>query len=288
MTTTKDSPNLHLEFVEIVAPRLWMSTTYKNTYVGNSAPAAALNVLAPLTGWYDCGSIKAVTVPVTKTVRELVRGIPQTARKLWETGRSAQITFNTNDLTPYVEALINGQTIYNTLTGSAYNVASLRESDAEARSVTRLASTPTLAVNDIVVCGSITNTNASTNFNIAVVESMTGSILTLGGAGFPVKPAIEDHVQKITRIAFKDTMGTNTVRSAMLFWDDIVDSSGDIQAQHCMYFPKLQNYTGQNLDFKSETEEYESSITLAAQAVNMIFDDGRTGYGLYKKWLLAY
>jgi len=288
MTTTKDSPNLHLEFVEIVAPRLWMSTTYKNTYVGNAAPAAALNVLSPLTGWYDCGSIKAVTVPVTKTVRELMRGIPQTARKLWEIGRTAQITFNTNDLTPYVEALINGQTIFNTLTGSAYNVASLRESDAEARSVTRLASTPTLAENDIVVCGSITSTNASTNFNIAVVESMTSSILTLGGAGFPVAPAIEDHIQKITRVAFKDVMGSNTVRSAMLFWDDIVDSSGDIQAQHCMYFPKLQNFTGQSLDFKSETEEYESSITLAAQAVNMTFDDGTTGYGLYKKWILAY
>ncbi len=288
MTTTKDSPNLQLGFVEIVAPRLWMSTTYKNTYVSNSAPAAALNVLAPLTGWYDCGSIRAVKVPVTKTVRELMRGIPQTSRKQWETGRTAQITFNTSDLTPYVEALINGQTIYNTLSGSAYNVASLRESDAEARSVTRLASTPTLAEDDIVVCGSITNTNASTNFNIAVVESMTGSILTLEGGGFPVAPAIEDHVQKITRVAFKDVMGTNLTRSAMLFWDDVVDSSGTIKVQHCMYFPKLQNFTGQDLDFKNEAEEYETSITLAAQAVSMTFDDGNTGYDFYKKWILAY
>ena len=74
----------------------------------------------------------------------------------------------------------------------------------------------------------------------------------------------------------------------MLFWDDVVDSSGTVQVQHCMYFPKLQNFTGQDLDFKAETEEYESSLTLAAQAVNMTFDDGTTGYDFYKKWVLAY
>ncbi len=288
MTTTKDSPNLHLDFVEIVAPRLWMSTTYKNTYISNAAPALALNVLAPLSGWYDCGSIKAVKVPVAKTVRDYMRGIPQTSRKQWETTRTAQITFNTSDLTPYVEALINGQTLYNTLIGSAYNVASLRESDAEARTITRLSSVPTLAQYDLVVCGSITSQNASTNMNLAMVESMTGSILTLEGGGFPVAPAIEDHIQKVSRVMFKDVMGTNLIRSAMLFWDDVVDSDGAIQVQHCMYFPKLQNFTGQDLDFKSETEEYESSLTLAAQAVNMTYDDGSTGYDFFKKWILAY
>ena len=120
MTTTKDSPNLQLDFVEIVSPRLWMSTTYKNTYVGNAAPAAALDVTAPLSEWYDCGSIMAAKVPVSKTVRENMRGIPQTSRKQWEVVRTAQITFNTADLTPYVEALINGQTLYNTLSGSLW------------------------------------------------------------------------------------------------------------------------------------------------------------------------
>jgi len=288
MTTTKDSPNLHLDFVEIVAPRLWMSTTYKNTYVSNSAPAAALDVTSPLADWYDCGSIKAVKVPVAKTVRDYMRGIPQTSRKQWETTRTAQITFNTSDLTPYVEALINGQTLFSTLIGSAYNVASLREAAAQARTVTRLASTPTLAQYDIVVCASKTAASLNTSFNLAVVESMTGSILTLEGGGFPVGPALEDHIQKVSRVAFKDVMGTTTIRSAMLFWDDVVDSSGNIQVQHCMYFPKLQNFTGQDLDFKSETEEYESSLTLAAQAVNMTFDDGSTGYDFYKKWILAY
>ena len=288
MTTTMDSPNLQLDFVEIVSPRLWMSKTYKNTYVSNSAPALALNVLAPLSGWYDCGSIKAVKVPVSKTVRDLMRGVPQTSRKQWEVSRTAQITFNTSDLSPYVEALINGQTLYNTPIGSAYNVASLRSGPTETHTVTRLASTPTLAQYDIVVCGSITNVNATTSMNLAVVESMTGSILTVEGGGFPVAPAKKDHIQKISRIAFKDVMGTNTIRSAMLFWDDVVDSSGNIQIQHAMYFPKLQNFTGQDLDFKTETEEYESSITLAAQAVLMTFDDGNTGYDFYKKWVLAY
>ena len=70
MATTKDSPTLQLDFVEIARPRLWMSTTYKNTYVGNAAPAAALNVSAPLTGWYDCGSIQGVRIPVAKEMYE--------------------------------------------------------------------------------------------------------------------------------------------------------------------------------------------------------------------------
>ncbi len=287
MTTTKDSPNLQLDFVEIVAPRLWMSVAFKNTYVSNNAPAAALNVLAPLEGWFDCGSIQAVKVPVAKTVREHMRGIPQTSRKQWETGRTAQITFNTADCTPYVEALINGQTLFNTMIGSAYNVASLRESDIEARRITRLASTPTLSQYDIVVCGSITNQNATTAFNMAVVESMTGSILTLEGAGFPVAPAVEDHIQKVSRTMFKDPMGTNLIRSAMLFWDVIVADT-NIKMQYCMYFPKVQNFTGQDLDFKAETEEYESSLTLSAIAVNMTLDDGKTGFDFYKKWVLAY
>ena len=287
MTTTKDSPNLHLDFVEIVAPRLWMSTSYRNTYVGNAAPAAALNVSEPLTGWYDCGSIKAVKVPVAKTVREYMRGIPQTSRKQWEIGRTAMITFNTSDLTPYVEALINGQTLYNTLSVGTANshVASLMGAP---RTIVGLASACGLAQYDIVVCASPTNASLNVSFNLAVVESFTASLLTVEGGGFPVTPIQGDVINKATRVAFKAVMGSNIIRSAMLFWDDIVDSSGTVQTQHCMYFPKVQNFSGQDLDFKSETEEYESSLSLSAQAVNMTFDDGNTGYDFYKKWVLAY
>ena len=286
MTTTKDSPNLHLDFVEIVAPRLWMSATYNNAYVGNSAPAAALNVSAPLAGWYDCGSIKAAKVPVSKTVREYMRGIPQTSRKQWETARTAQITFNTSDLTPYVEALINGQTIYNTTATPHWHVASIF---GHGHTSAVVAGSPTgFVIHDIIVCASPTSASINTSLNMAVVESVSASIVTLEGGGFPVAMVGGDNIQRVYRIAFKDVMGTNLVRSAMLFWDDVVDSSGTVQVQHCLYFPKLQNFTGQDLDFKSETEEYESSLTLAAQSVNMTFDDGTTGYDFYKKWVLAY
>jgi len=291
MSTTKDSPNLHLDFVEIVSPRLWMSTVYKNTYVSNAAPAAALNVSAPLAGWYDCGSIKAAKVPVAKTVRDYMRGIPQTSRKQWETTRSAQITFNTSDLTPYVEALINGQTLYNTLAAGSgkTNVGSLMGLAHKSAILASGRGAAGLVEYDIVVCASPGGgAPLATNFNLGVVESLTASLVVLEGGGFPVAMVNGDRVQKVSRVAMMDKMGTATIRSAMLFWDDIVDSSGSIQTQHCMYFPKVQNFTGQDLDFKSETEEYESSLTLAAQAVEMTFDDGTTGYDFYKKWILAY
>lgn len=285
MTTTKDAPNLHLDFVEIVAPRLWMSSSYKNTYVGNVAPAAALDVMSPLSEWYDCGSIKAAKVPVSKTIRDYMRGQPQTSRKQWEITRSAQVTFNTSDLTPYVEALINGQTIFNTTSGDGYHVGSIM---GLGHAAAVLDGEPSFSEYDIVVCASPTAASRFTSFNLGVVESLSASLLTLEGYGFPISMAAGDIVQKVTRVAMMDRMGTNTVRSAMLFWDDVVDSSGDIQVQHCMYFPKLQNFSGQDLDFKSENEEYESSITLSAQATYMTFDDGSTGYDFYKKWVLAY
>ena len=285
MTTTKDSPNLQLDFVEIVAPRLWMSTTYKNTYVGNAAPAAALNVLAPLAGWFDCGTIKAAKLPVAKTMRELKRGIPQTSRKFWEIDRTAQINFSTSDLTPYVEALIMGQTMRLNINATPFTVASPM---ALSRSAALLASSPDFAQYDVVVCGSPTLASLETSFNVAVVESLVASLLTLEGIGFPVAMNVEDKIAKVKRTAFIDRMGVQTIRSAMLFWDDIVDGTGNIKAQHCVYFPKVRNYTGGDFDFKTETEEYEAGVTLMAQAVSMTFDDGTTGYDFYKKWILSY
>jgi len=110
MTTTKDSPNLHLDFVEIVQPRLFMSTAYKTTYL-TSTPAAKIDVSNPGSGWLDCGTIRAVRLPIAKEVFEHKVGIPKTSRKQWEVDRTFQVTFYTVDLTPYVEALIMGSTV---------------------------------------------------------------------------------------------------------------------------------------------------------------------------------
>ena len=292
MATTKDSPSLQLDFVEIARPRLWMSTSYKNTYVGNAAPAAALDVSSPLTGWYDCGTIQGVRIPVTKEMYELKRGLPKTSRKLWEIDRSAQITFNTSDLSPYVEALIMGQTIRNTLVGNACVAGSLVGSSDRTKVGLDATPDPTSLVEyDFVVCASPTAASLETSFNLAVVEANTGafdSTLELEGAGFPVAIAQEDTIQKVSRTAFIDKMGTDTIRSAMLFWDVKLDGSGNKKIQQAMYFPKIRNFTGGDLDFKDGGEEYETSITLAAQAVEMTFDDASTGYDFYKKWMLAY
>ena len=285
MTTTKDSPNLQLDFVEIVNPRLWMSPTYRNTYVGNVAPSAALSVVAPLSGWYDCGTIKAAKLPVTKAMRELKRGTPQTSRKFWETDRTAQINFNTSDLTPYVEALIMGQTLRLNVSATPFAVASPM---ALSRANAVLDGNPNFAAYDVVVCASPTVASPETSFNMAVVESLTASLIALEGSGLPVAMSVADKLYKVKRTAFIDRMGVQTVRSAMLFWDDIVDGSGNIQAQHCLYFPKVRNFSGSDFDFKSETEEYETGVTLVAQATFMTFDDGTTGYDFYKKWVLSY
>jgi len=288
MATTKDSPNLQLDFVEIVSPRLWISTSYKNTYVGNAAPVLALDVSNPLSNWYDCGSIQSARIPVTKEMRELKRGIPKTSRKFWETDRTAQITFNTSDLSPYVEALIMGQTLRNTLSNTASGTVASLMGNPRQEAGLGTGTTFGLAEYDVVVCASPTSASLETSFNLAVVESLTGSLLTLEGAGFPIATVDEDRVKKVTRTAFIDRMGTDTIRSAMLFWDDKLDSSGNIKIQHAIYFPKVRNFSGGDLDFKDASEEYETSITLSAQAVEMTFDDGTLGYDFYKKWMLSY
>ena len=300
MATTKDAPSLALDFVEVVEPRLWMSTSYKNTYV-SSIPAAVLDVNNPGTGWYDLGSIRAVKIPVTKDVFEFKQGVPRTSRKQWEIDRSAQITFNTADLSPYVEAIIMGNTLYNTLGGAhargaeGSHVASIYTDGTRRRTLIKTASLPAgeaLARYDMVVCASPKVASIESSYNIAVVESWalknaTQGFLTLADAGFPIDPAVKDVIQKVDAVEFIDSMGSDTVRSAMLFWDTLV-SSGTVKLQHCLYFPKIRNYSGGDFDLKDASEPYDVGVTLSAQATSMTFSDGSTGYNFYKKWVLQY
>lgn len=294
MTTTKDAPNLQLDFVEIVRPRLWMSKTYLNTWV-DSSPTAKFNVLNPATSWYDLGSIEAARVPVTKDMFELKDGVPKTSRKIWEVDRTAQLTFNTMDLSPYVEALINGQTVYNTLGSTAgtkgSHVASIY-GDGTTRRVNQilgLASTPAdLSQYDIVACASPGGSNALTDsLNIAVVDSNLASVLTVRDNGFPIDPVAGDLVQKVDKVEFIDNLGTETIRSAVLFWDTFV-ASAESKIQHMLYFPKIRNFAGSDLDFKDGSEPYDQAITLTAIATQMTFDDSSVGYNFYKKFVLQY
>ncbi len=288
MSTTKDAPNLSLHFVEIVSPRVWISTGYNNVYVGDARPAAALDVDSPLTGWYDCGSIMAVAIPVAKEMFEYKQGVPKTSRKFWEVDRSAQITFNTANLTPYVEALISGETIYNTMDNTASGpTASL----AAARNSITMASycaSRGFAADQYVVCASPTNASLESSFNTAVIESVSGQVMTLADAGLPVVAAKADLVKKINVVDFIDRMGVDIIRSVILFWDTYVDPSQSIKIQHMIYYPKVRNFTGAEVDMKDSAEPYEKAVTLAAQSVSMTYADGSTGYALYKKFALTY
>lgn len=291
MVTTKDAPNLQLDFVEIVRPRLWMSKTYLNTWV-DSSPTDKFDVANPADSWYDLGSIEAARVPVTKDMFELKDGVPKTSRKIWEIDRTAQITFNTMDLSPYVEALINGQTVYNSIdqNGSRGSyVASLYADGSRRRTLVGLASTPaSLEQYDILVCASPTGGNALTDsMNIAVMDSVTASKLTLRDAGFPIDPVDTDMIQRVDKIEFIDNLGTETIRSAVLFWDTFVTSTKQ-RIQHMLYFPKVRNFAGSDLDFKDGSEPYDQAITLTAIATQMTFDDGSVGYNFYKKFVLLY
>lgn len=288
MSSTKDSPDLSLNFVEIAKPRLWMTMAYDNSYVGNAKPAALLNVEAPLTGWYDLGNPMAVRVPVTKDVFEYKQGIPKTSRKQWEIGRTSQITFNTAELTPYVEAFILGQSVFNTFDASISpdRIASLY---GRSREKAALGSDGAqYAIDDLVVIASPNVAGLATSFKYAVVESLTASVLTLADSGFPVVMAQNDQIKKVDTVEFIDYMGADTVRSAILFWDTFVDSSGTIKLQNVMYFPKVRNFAGGELDFKDGAEPYDMAITLTAFAVNMTYGDGSTGYNFYKKWVFQY
>ncbi len=287
MATTKDAPNVQLDFVEIVAPRLWMSTSYQTTYL-TSGPTSAFDVASPDTNYFDCGTIESVRVPLTKEVHKYKQGLPKTARKSWELDRESQVVFNTANLSPYVEALINGNSVFNTVTtGPKHSkVASVMGRD-DGRKVTKVASPCGFSQYDIVVIGSPTVAAISGCFNLAVVESFTASILTLESAGVPVTIGGGDQVQKVERVEFIDSMGADTIRSAILFWDVKISSSTP-KIQYAMWFPKLRNYTGNDMDTKDSAEPYAESITLEAEAVNMTYDDSTTGYNLYKKWALNY
>jgi len=291
MATTKDSPDLHLDFVEIVEPRLFMSTSYQNTYI-NSTPTGVIDVSNPGSGWFDCGSISAVRIPLTKEAFELMKGVPKTSRKYWELSRTAQITFNTSDLTPYVEALIMGQTLFNTmgsLLASSEQVASLMDDGSRRRKYIKLTKPvdPAFQQYDIVACASNTSASLKDSYNIAVVESLVASVVTLEGAGFPVDTVIGDTIAKIRSIEFIDALGTDTIRSALLFWDTMVSASTP-RIQHCLYLPKLRNFAGGDMDMKDAAEPYDTGITLTAAAVNMTYGDGTSGYNFYKKWVLQY
>jgi hypothetical protein len=290
MATTKDAPNLQLDWVEIVSPRVWMTTSYNSDYVGNARPAAMLDVAAPLSGWYDMGSVKSVTVPVTKEVFEHKQGAPKTARKIFEIDRSAQIVFNTVDVAPWVEAFMLGKTVYNTLDGTVgKRVASINAGD-NARTHFGLASycaSTGWADYDLVVCASPTSASTEDSFNYAVVESTTTNKITLEGFGLPVTPVVGDRLDKVDAVDFIDQMGTDTVRSLILFWDTRTPD-GVKELQHVLYYPKVRNFSGGDIDFKDQSEAYEMSVTMSAQAVNMTFADSTTGYDLYKKFILAY
>lgn len=291
MTTTKDSPDLHLDFVEIVAPRLFMSTSYKTTYL-TSTPAAKIDVSNPGSGWLDCGTIKAARLPVSKEIFEHKMGIPKTSRKQWEIDRTFQVSFNTKDLTPYVQALIEGSTVYNvtgSLLASSEHVASLYTDGSRRRKYIKLTKTkdPALKQYDLVACASNTSASLKDSYNIAVVESHSASLITLEGAGFPIDPVAGDLVSKIRSVEFIDKLGSDTIRSALLFWDTLV-SGGVSKLQHVLYIPKLRNYSGSDMDTKDAVEPYDMGVTLSAQAVSMTYGDGTTGYNFYKKWVLNY
>lgn len=291
MSTTKDAPDLQLDFVEIVEPRLWISTSYKSTYVA-ADPTAKFDVDNPGSGWFDCGTIRAVRVPIAKDVHEHMQGVPKTSRKIYEVGRTAQITFNTMDLTPYVEALVMGQTLYNTtasMIASAEHVASLYADGTRRRKYVKLTETINPGFNeyDIVACASNTSASLKDSYNIAVVESLSASLITLADAGFPVDPAVGDLVCKIRATEFIDSLGSDTVRSCLLFWDTLTSGSAS-KIQHVLYFPKIRNYAGGDFDLKDGAEPYDVGITLSSQAVNMTYGDGSTGYNFYKKWILQF
>ena len=85
MSTTKDAPDLQLDFVEIVEPRLWISTSYKDTYVA-ADPTAVFDVDNPGSEWFDCGTIRAARLPVTKDVFEHMQGVPKQAVSFGKSG----------------------------------------------------------------------------------------------------------------------------------------------------------------------------------------------------------
>ena len=230
----------------------------------------------------------AARVPLTKEFFEHKKGIPKTTRKQWETDRTAQITFNTADLTVYIEALIMGQTVYNqmgSLAASAEHVASLLTDGTRRRKYVKMAKkvNPAFKQYDLIACASNTTASLKESYNIAVVESLTASLITLADAGLPVDPVVGDLVGKIRFTEFIDSMGTDTTRSAILFWDTVTVSDV-VKIQHALFFPELRNYTGGDLDFKDGAEPYDTGITLSAQAVSMTYSDGTTGYNFYKKW----
>lgn len=290
MALTKDAPNINLQFVEVTNVRVWMTNGLNTDYI-DSSPSGAFDVENPLSGWYDLGNVMAVRLPATKDIFDYSAGTPKTSRKQFEIGRTAQITFNLAELTPYAEAFITGQKIRNQLRtpDASSHVASLYTNK---RTKVKLASTPVSGFDggDMVVCGSPTVASLEDNLNITTisVSPIAGNIVEFSDFGFPQEMVVGDVVQKVDAIELIDKLGVVIVRSMIVFYDIVAPNYPDSVIQYALYYPRVNSFAGGELDFKDGAQPYEMSSTMAAQATKMTYSDGDTGVGMYKKFILQY
>ena len=277
MSKSYEQPNISTNYISVASPRVFIANYGAVPDLAADIPYVLDIAAAVVTdGWYDMGAITTATMPVTKEFVKYEAGATKTTRKMFEKGRTAQLTFNYQEMIPYVKAFCSGATVFNTVSGSATTVSA---SPAPTRTDFTVASAAGLAVGDTIGIAA-TSGGITTSYNICVITAIATNALTV--SGLMAAPATSDNVKKITRTEYKDPLGTITERSILMFFDYSVTATQD--NQYLVWFPKVITNAAYAPDFKDNNDYMAGAVTFEALTTTQTLDDTTSKTVLYRAW----
>jgi hypothetical protein len=275
MAKSYEQPNISTDYISVASPRVFLANYGATPDLAADIPYVLDIAAAVVTdGWYDMGPIESVQMPVTKDFVKYEAGATRTTRKMFEKGRTAQVTFNYREMMPYIKAFCSGATVFNTVAGSATTTTG-----SPTRTTVDVTSAAGLSVGDTIGIAA-TSGGITTSYNMCVITAINSNTLTV--TGLMAAPGSSDAVQQVTRTEYKDPLGTITERSILMFFDYEVTSGQD--NQYLVWFPKVVTNAAYAPDFKDNNDYMAGAVTFEALTTTQTLDDSTSKTVLYRAW----